>query len=274
MKKISQLFSVLAAFLILTDGIKGAVAGPPDVSDARLMSAQTATGQSDEILLGLHIRLEEGWKTYWRTPGDTGIPPQFDWSASQNIHAVDVEWPRPISFDTLGLKTWGYEGDVIFPLRVRPIRTGEAMTARLKLFYGVCEEVCIPISKTVEIHIPAGQPTSSADAVLIAKSRMLVPEDLKTSKAINEISAVSMENDRIKLVYDADAPLTDPSLILEGEEGDFFEIKSVYLENGGQRAVFDVTADVVRKNDTLSGRIFMATFLDKGLAVEGQITVK
>ena len=274
MKTFSLVFSVLAAVPLLLGSVKAADAGPADVSDARLISAQTATGQSREILLGLHIRLEKGWKTYWRTPGDTGIPPHFDWSASNNVKSVDVEWPRPISFDTLGLKTWGYEGDVIFPLRVSLTRTGEALTARLKLFYGVCEEVCIPISKTVEIHLPSGQPTSSADAILIENARSLVPQAIEMSNDVKEISVVSPAENNLELTFEVAAPLTDPVLILEGEEGDIFKIQGVRLEKDNHRAVFDVNTDMVRKEVPLPGRLIMTTLLDKGLAVQGQITVK
>ena len=64
----------------------------------------------------------QGWKTYWRMPGDAGIPPQFDWSGSQNVKSVEVLWPAPQRFIDSGGETVGYKDRVVFPLRIVPDR--------------------------------------------------------------------------------------------------------------------------------------------------------
>src|SRR5438067_6610655 len=59
-----------------------------------------AGSRSGAVLLGgIAFQLQPGWKTYWRNPGDSGVPPRFDFSKSENIEAVTVLWPAPMKFD-------------------------------------------------------------------------------------------------------------------------------------------------------------------------------
>ncbi len=105
----------------------------------------------------LHLRLAPGWKTYWRAPGDAGIPPVFDWRGARAIRSVEVEFPTPRVFWQSGMRSVGYAGEVVLPLRVS-LRTG-AGDARLRgvVDIGICEEVCIPHRLRVEALLPADQ---------------------------------------------------------------------------------------------------------------------
>ena len=93
---------------------------------------------------GLDIRLDEGWKTYWRMPGDAGIPPQFNWSGSTNVKKVEVLWPAPQRFNDRGGETVDTRDRVVFPLQIMPIDAGAEVKLELSLFFGVCQDVCIP----------------------------------------------------------------------------------------------------------------------------------
>src|ERR1700712_2816752 len=79
-----------------------------------------AGSRSGAILLGgIAIQLQPGWKTYWRTPGDSGGPPRFDFSRSDNVEAVTVLWPAPTAFDDgAGGVSLGYKQKVVLPLRI------------------------------------------------------------------------------------------------------------------------------------------------------------
>lgn len=102
---------------------------------------------------GLRIRLAEGWKTYWRSPGEAGIPPRFDWSGSTNVAALGVVWPHPKAFTLNGLTSIGYTGDVILPIEVTPRDAAAPVRLRLGLEIGVCEDVCIPAVGTFGIEL-------------------------------------------------------------------------------------------------------------------------
>lgn len=104
---------------------------------------------------GLAIDLAPGWKTYWRTPGDGGIPPQFNWSGSENLGAVSVTYPMPKVIDQLGMLTVGYDSDVVFPLTISAQDQTSPITLRGEVEIGVCEEVCIPMMLRVSGTLPA-----------------------------------------------------------------------------------------------------------------------
>ncbi|MXU66802.1 protein-disulfide reductase DsbD domain-containing protein [Oceanomicrobium pacificus] len=112
--------------------------------------------------------LNPGWKTYWRAPGATGIPPRFDWTGSENIAAVEVVWPTPDVFETFGEQTIGYGGQVILPIRIRPRDTGAPVRVRLALDYGVCEEICIPAFETFTAELPAARGGAAQPAIVAA----------------------------------------------------------------------------------------------------------
>ena len=100
---------------------------------------------------GVLVELKPGWKTYWRVPGDTGIPPQFDWNGSENSDAVEVGYPVPSRFNDAGGESIGYHDLVLFPLSVKPRKVDEAVRLRLNLFFAVCKEICIPARAKAEL---------------------------------------------------------------------------------------------------------------------------
>lgn len=94
-------------------------------------------------LAGLELLLADGWKTYWRSPGEAGVPPVFDWTGSANLRRVEVLWPRPQLFESFGLQTVGYADAVTLPLRLVPENPALPIELRLKASLGVCRELCV-----------------------------------------------------------------------------------------------------------------------------------
>ena len=93
---------------------------------------------------GIRVELEPEWKTYWRMPGDSGIPPQFDWAGSENSAAIEVGFPVPRRFNDAGGETIGYHEQVVFPVFVKPENLDAAVSLQLNMFFAVCKDVCIP----------------------------------------------------------------------------------------------------------------------------------
>jgi DsbC/DsbD-like thiol-disulfide interchange protein len=137
-------------------------------SAARLIAAGTRGESADRMLrAGVEIKLQPGWKTYWRYPGDSGVPPAFDFSASGNVKAVTVLFPAPTRFaDGAGGESIGYRGDVILPLRVEPQDASKPVTLRLKLDYAACEKLCVPAKAALELVLRGG--ATAHDAALAA----------------------------------------------------------------------------------------------------------
>jgi DsbC/DsbD-like thiol-disulfide interchange protein len=104
---------------------------------------------------GLTINLAPGWKTYWRAPGDSGIPPVFNWSGSQNVADVSVQFPVPEVFMQNGLRSIGYKDTVTFPLWIATRDAGAPIRLRGEIELGVCEEICVPMTLQVGVELPA-----------------------------------------------------------------------------------------------------------------------
>ncbi len=118
-----------------------------------------------EHIAGLRITLEPGWKTYWRAPGDGGIPPQFSFQGSDNITGVAPHWPVPEVFRQNGLNSIGYHDSVVFPLTVFSENPGADMRISGDLQIGICEEICIPVTLSFDALLP---PEGARDAAITA----------------------------------------------------------------------------------------------------------
>jgi DsbC/DsbD-like thiol-disulfide interchange protein len=127
-----------------------------------------AGSRSGAVLLGgIAFQLQPGWKTYWRTPGDSGVPPRFDFSKSENIEAVTVLWPAPTKFDDgAGGHSLGYHDQIVLPLRIVAKNADKPVTLRADINYAVCEKLCIPVEANAEI--PIASAASTEDSALFA----------------------------------------------------------------------------------------------------------
>src|SRR6202045_3819665 len=127
-----------------------------------------AGSRSGTVLLGgIAFQLQPGWKTYWRTPGDSGVPPRFDFSKSENVEAVTVLWPAPTKFDDgAGGHSLGYHNQIVLPLRIVAKNPDKPVTLRADINYAVCEKICIPVDAAAELSI--NSVASTEDSALFA----------------------------------------------------------------------------------------------------------
>src|SRR5260221_7709094 len=127
-----------------------------------------AGSRSGAVLLGgVAFQLQPGWKTYWRTPGDSGVPPRFDFSKSENIEAVTVMWPAPLKFDDgAGGVSLGYHDQTVLPLRIVPKNVDKPVMLRAEINYAVCEKICIPVEANAELAF--NSVASTEDSALLA----------------------------------------------------------------------------------------------------------
>jgi DsbC/DsbD-like thiol-disulfide interchange protein len=133
-------------------------------SAVRLLAGSRSGGV---LLGGIAFQLQPGWKTYWRTPGDSGVPPRFDFSKSENIEAVTVLWPAPAKFDDgAGGHSMGYHDQIVLPLRIVAKNADKPVTLRAGINYAVCEKLCIPVDASAELAFTTV--ASTQDSVLFA----------------------------------------------------------------------------------------------------------
>jgi DsbC/DsbD-like thiol-disulfide interchange protein len=103
-------------------------------------------GTDGQRFVGIEISMAPGWKTYWRAPGEAGIPPYLDWSGSRNISGVDIHWPVPEVFDYAGMTVIGYHEQVVIPIEITPTQAGEPVHLAGHAEFGVCDDICVPMS--------------------------------------------------------------------------------------------------------------------------------
>jgi DsbC/DsbD-like thiol-disulfide interchange protein len=181
-------------------------------SGVRLISGTSASG-AVPLRAGIEIKMQPGWHTYWRYPGDSGVPPRFSFSGSDNLANAKVSYPAPHLFADETGNSLGYTDSVIFPLRVTPRQAGKPVTLRMKIEYAVCEKLCMPVEGSAELTLGGG--ASDTDAALAA-AEAHVPKP--ASAADIGLTARRVNNAEKPLVYvDLAAPGTDKvDLFVEG----------------------------------------------------------
>jgi DsbC/DsbD-like thiol-disulfide interchange protein len=140
----------------------------PWQEDAHSAARLLAGSRSGAVLLGgIALQLKPGWHTYWRTPGDSGVPPRFDFSKSDNVEAVTVLWPSPTKFDDgAGGISLGYHDQIVLPLRIVAKNAEKPVTLRADVNYAVCEKLCIPVQANLELSF--NSVASTEDSALFA----------------------------------------------------------------------------------------------------------
>lgn len=265
---------LMSALLLLASGGSAlAAAGAWDENEqarVRAIAATDTVGTADQLSAGLEFVLADGWKTYWRSPGDAGLPVTVDWSESENVAAVDFGWPVPHRFSLFGLETFGYGGRVIFPLTVRPETPGLPVALRGRVDYLVCEEICIPHSAEVGLDLPAGPQTPAREGFLIEQFRSQLP---------SETSGLSLESARLvgeslEVRIASALPLTDPDVLVEAPAGWTFAAPDKRLGPDGKTA--DLTLAVIegRRTDApLVGTPVTLTLTDINRGLEREVTL-
>jgi DsbC/DsbD-like thiol-disulfide interchange protein len=104
--------------------------------------------------VGIEIAMQPGWKTYWRAPGEAGIPPYLDWSGSRNIDQAKIHWPVPEVFDYAGMAVIGYHDQVVIPIEITPAQADKPVHLAGHAEFGVCQEICVPMSFEFAVDLP------------------------------------------------------------------------------------------------------------------------
>ena len=143
-------------------------------SKVRLVSGTLDADGTPALYAGVQLRMEPGWKTYWRNPGDSGVPPTFDWTGSKNVKSAEVLYPMPHRFADAAGTAIGYDDEVVFPVKITPENAGEPVTLSLTCEYGLCKDLCIPSSVDLRALLPAD--LGKGDALLIEQANAVVPE--------------------------------------------------------------------------------------------------
>jgi DsbC/DsbD-like thiol-disulfide interchange protein len=203
-------------------------------SKVRLIAAGPIEGKPGYHHAGIEIGLAPGFKTYWRHPGDSGVPPVFNFEGSENVGAAEVMFPMPTRFtDGAGGTGFGYsEPQLLLPVVVKADDPAKPVLLKVKMDYAVCGQVCVPASG--ELVLDLSSKRHEAMALAIKSANDLVPDVVALgSGAPLQIAALQKGPEPEQFMVDVRVPegLT-PDLFLEGEEPWFFETKAFTRKSG------------------------------------------
>lgn len=190
-------------------------------------------------MAALHLRLAQNWKTYWRAPGDAGIPPSFDWTGSTNLKSVTLHWPSPEVFQTNGLTTVGYHHELVLPIEVHPIDPSKPVHLEATVHLGVCEDICMPaeLDLTADLTLP-GAPDPVIKQALAAR-----PVTAKQAGVKSHDCTVEPINDGMRLTTRIDLPRkgrTEMVVVETGQTGVWVSQADVQQTRDGLVATVDM----------------------------------
>jgi DsbC/DsbD-like thiol-disulfide interchange protein len=191
---------------------------------ARIVAGGHPAGSpAGTIAAGIEIEIAEGWKTYWRNPGSSGVPPNFDWTPSGNLAKAVALYPAPKRFTDRDGDTIGYKTSVMLPITVSPADPSRAVTLALDIEYGVCKDICIPVQSRLELTLPrdaSSKPISGA----LAQAFDRVPRSETTRRPTdprlrNSTVALTGEKPSIRLEAEFPGGADGGDIFLEAPDG-------------------------------------------------------
>lgn len=184
-------------------------------------------------MAAVHLALEPGWKTYWRAPGDAGIPPSFDWSGSRNLQSVALSWPTPKVFEDNGMRSIGYSDDLVIPITIAPQRSGDPVRVRLTMDIGVCADICIPHRLTFDETIAS---SDTRPTPVIAAALAQSPYSAREAGVTAAKCRIEPTQDGLRIEARITVPSTGGTeiVIIEPGLGDIWVSESETHRSGGE----------------------------------------
>jgi DsbC/DsbD-like thiol-disulfide interchange protein len=260
--------AALAAWLVLSLSASGGARAGADWVEAfqsrvRLVPAKSRKLDGENVLMaGIQLKLTKGWKTYWRHPGDSGLPPAFYWTGSSNLKSARVLWPAPERIaDPFG-SSIGYHGEIVFPVAVEPVDRGKPVILKLGMEFAVCKDICAPATAKLALRLgPSGSSGATYDG-LVSQALARVPVATKPGMAGPSITALEIELSPPKphITIDAAFPggAKGGDLFAEGPEGVFVPMTRRGRETPDGRVRF--TVDLAKGDDPQQLKGKMLTF--------------
>ncbi len=247
-------------------------------SRIELLSATSAVGNGEPVLLGIAIETRPHWKTYWRSAGEAGLPPRFTWSRVDNSTDPQLLWPAPERFAVQGIESYGYTERVIFPVRIDPIDATKKLRIQVSVDYAVCLDICVPQQANLEIELAPGQGDATASAPDINTALAKVPKVQGPGTQPRILSSkLEISGDSTMLIIDArsDRPFAAPELFIHapGSAGEDFLFGAPRADFSGNRseARFQVPIKALNPGRQPGGLPVTLTLVDAERAVDHNI---
>jgi suppressor for copper-sensitivity B len=242
-----------------------------DAVAVRLISGVDGVGNGVTVPLGLEVQLADGWHTYWRSPGEAGLPPQLDWSRSQsdagNLQGATLLFPAPQRYSAYGLETIGYRDHVLFPIDATLRIPGQALSADVSLDLLICSSICVPKHFDLKFDVPAGPATPSAEASLLQQARTRLPTDGDSAGIL--LKSIANDGQNLTFSIASRDALVQPDVFVEDTHNIGFGAPQVSIDPLGHAASLTVKpVDTMPAGLPLAGMHLTLTFINGDSATE------
>ena len=197
---------LLAASLLVAAVTTSAQTVRADHAEAELVAATDAVVPGQPLSVGLVIRHDPHWHTYWRLPGDSGLPTTIKWQLPAGFAAGPIEWPVPKRLPLGPLMNFGYEGELLLPVQIAvpaDVAPGQTVQLTARADWLICKEVCIPGGADLQLALPVRPAAApSRFAPLFAATRAQVPQPVTL-----EAASATIDGARVRLAFRPAAPL-------------------------------------------------------------------
>ena len=194
-----------------------------EIVKLRLISASETAGESGVLSLGLEMQLQEGWKTYWRTPGDAGLPTQiFVDPIAMTGTKAQLHYPTPERFSLFGLDTFGYGKRVILPIDMHLGAAFQAQNIQLTVEALVCSDICVPVQGPLALSLETGPLRPSIYGQDLAKIRALLPKKTSQFATVSLADETQDPDAKGHLLVTLQAPMAVADILVEGVAGASF----------------------------------------------------
>jgi len=218
-------------------------------------------------LVGVELQLPEGWKTYWRTPGDAGgVPPAFDWSGSKNLESAQVLYPAPMRFSDSSGDTVGYKSSVTFPVRLKAKDPSQPIDLDVAIDYGVCKDICIPAQAKLSVTVPPD--TAMSDELIAAMATIPAPPDgRRENDPLLKRAVVDLAAAKPHVLLETEFPggAEHADAFVEAPDGLYVPLPKKTADDGKGAVTFEIDLSKDVDLAALKGKQLKATIVsDKG----------
>ncbi|MCF6320293.1 MAG: hypothetical protein L3J32_00780 [Rhizobiaceae bacterium] len=234
-----------------------------DLGGGRARLVTVFNPQSGEVEGIIEVELKPGWTTYWRQPGEGGIPPDFNFSDSQGVVVETPEFPAPKAKRTFGVISIIYTDYVAFPFKARPVISPLSGKLKLNILMGVCEAICIPAVASFTQDLSLLNKSDPISSSLIELAKQKIPVTKATEGVPQILDAERIDANKVLVRASVSQSFEKPELFAEGKQ-DWFFSPAKLLRHEGELAEFEVDLSDLPKDADLS-----ATPLRLTLAVDG-----
>ena len=199
---------------------------------ARLIAVENAIPpDAQTVSAALSLTLSNGWKTYWRSPGEVGLPPEIDWAGSKNLASADFQWPAPTRFRAFGIENFGYEKAVTYPIQITLEDPGAALELRARVSLLVCSDVCVPLNFDLALSFPPGTGMDQTAAAEIAKWAARIPTDGDMSEIALRSAALTDDQSAMVVEFTRSSAWKTPDVFPELGDGTAFGAPDIRLSH-------------------------------------------